>query len=116
MKGKKSISEEKKWQIVAYHKLGMKESEICSKVNVSPTFIKTTVRNWTKNGSVRSLRGAGRPRKTSPKDDTKLFNLARRSPESSLSELSSMWVTPDGSPKASKATISRRLLDFNLAS
>jgi transposase len=63
MKGKKSISEEKKWQIVAYHQLGMKESKICSLVNVSPTCIKTTVRNWTNNGSVRSLSGAGRPRK-----------------------------------------------------
>jgi len=116
MKGKKKISEETKWQIVAYHKLGMNDSKIGSLVNVSPTCIKTTIRNWTNNGSVKSLSGAGRPRITSPKDDTKLFNLVRRSPESSLSELNSKWLTADGSPKASKSTISRRLLDFNLAS
>jgi transposase len=98
MKGKKKISEEKKWQIVAYHKLGMNDSKISSLVNVSPTCIKTTIRDWTNNGSVKSLSGAGCPRKTSPKDDAKLFNLVRRSPESSLSELNSKWMTADGSP------------------
>ena len=63
----------------------MNDNKICSLMNVSPTCIKTTVRNWANNGSVRSLRGGGRPKKTSPKDDSKLFNMVRKSPESSLS-------------------------------
>ena len=58
----------------------------------------------------------GRPRKTSPKDDLKLFNISRRLPNASLTQLSQKWIDSNGSPRASRSTISRRLLNFGLDS
>ena len=113
---KVTIDEEKRWQTVSYHKLNYSQRRIARLVKVSTSCVKTTLKNYKKTGNIKTSPGAGRPKVTTPKDDMKLFNLSRRSPNASLRELSQNWKRIDGSPKASMSTVSRRLLNFGLSS
>jgi hypothetical protein len=74
------------------------------------------LKNYGLTGGVKDKQRTGRPKTTSPRDDRELQRMVRDSPKLSLRELNSSWVAEDGSPKASRSTISRRLLDVGLNS
>jgi transposase len=113
---KAQVSEQKRWQIVAYHKLKYTYRHIASLCHVSTKCVVTTVRNYKLTGGIKDKPRPGRPKKTSPREDRQLVKMVKGSPKSSLRELNASWVDECGSPRASKTTISRRLLEVGLNS
>jgi transposase len=114
--GRKVVSEQTKWQIIAYHKISYANTSIADLLKISEHCVRNTIEKWEKTGDVKDLKRSGRPRKTTQKEDSILFRLSRMSPMASLPQLRSKWLNLDGTPKASVQTISRRLLSFKLSS
>jgi hypothetical protein len=118
--GLSPVSEDVKWQIIAYHKLDMSENKTAGLCGVSRSAVATTVKNWQETGSVSDRPRAGRPRKTSDREDRQLAQLARNNPEWSVRKLTSEWsamtLNSPSTPLAQKSTVSRRLLEIGLES
>ncbi len=113
--GKKAVPLATRYEIIAYKKLGYKHAKIAELCNVSNTCVNTTVKNHTENGSVDELSRSGRPRSSSEREDNRLFSLARSDHTKSVRCLTGDWQR-QGETIASKATVNRRLLEFNLNS
>ena len=113
--GKKPVSVETNWQIVAYYKLKYTQCRISTLCNVSRYCVQTTIKNYKDNNNVADKPRSGRPRITSEKQDQKLFNAIRRDPTASVRDLASSW-TSCGQQLASKSTVASRLLEFDLQS
>lgn len=113
--GKISINEEKRWEIVNYHKLGYSKSKIRELCKVSYTCITTTLNNYAEYEWVNERHRSGRPRISSLKEDRQLVRTSRTSPELSVRELVPQW-TRNEVPIASPITISRRLNERGLLS
>lgn len=113
--GKKAISEEKRWEIISYNKLGFNKSHISRLCKVSRHCITTTIENYVESGGVKHKFRSGRPRISTPREDRDLVNDARKHPELSLRDLRPLW-SRNGEPIASRPTISRRLIERGLRS
>lgn len=115
--GRKVVPDSTKWQIVAYHKANYQPPQIAEMLKVSRKCVSNTINTWRKTKNVKNKSRAGRPRKTSPRDDSMLFRLARANPYWSIRKLSMVWCS-DGSPvpRVGRSTISNRLLEFKLES
>jgi transposase len=113
--GKRSISKEIRWAVIAHYKQNKSQREIARLCHVSPYCVSTTIRNYRATGGIREKPRSGRPRITSAREDNFLFRIARANPNASLSKLKPNWVIGEDK-RASKATISRRLLEFGLES
>ena len=83
---------------------------IAKLVGVSKSCVRTIIRNCQRTKSVSEKTRTGRPRKTTEKQDRQLFLTARR-----FSLLSADKIRKK-TGFASRATIARRLLEFNLGS
>lgn len=116
--GQKAISEETRWAIVAYKKQKLSNRAIAGLCKVTPFCVATTIKNYENTGHIREKPRSGRPRISNSKEDNTLLKIARQNPRSSLRDLKPNWIIrPTGKEKtASKATISRRLLEFGLES
>lgn len=113
---KKSISYETRIEIIAYYKLKKySKSEIARLSKVSRKCVFTTINNYEENGSCAEKKRLGRPRKSSKREDYRLFSLARLTPTASTRQLSNNWKRND-LRIASRQTVSRRLIEFKLES
>ena len=116
--GKKTVTEEVKWRIVAYHKLDYSENNIACLTGVSPSCVRNTISDWQETGSKKPR--SGRPRSTTPRMDRKMFDLSRSHPQwlakKIVSEIAALNIRGASSPCTSRQTVSRWLLEFNLVS
>lgn len=107
--GLSPVSEDVKWQIIAYHKLDMSENKTAGLCGVSRSAVATTVKNWQETGSVSDRPRAGRPRITSDREDRQLVQLARTNPEWSVRKLTAEWsamtLNSPSTPLAQKSTV-----------
>ena len=80
----KPISDQKRWQIVAYKKLKFSYRCIAALCFVSPKCVSTTLKNYGLTGGDKDKQRTGRPKTTSPRDDRELLRMVRDSPKLSL--------------------------------
>ena len=111
--GKKAISLETRYRIIAYNDLKFAQNKIAELCKVSVKCVHTTVKNKRLYGRVDEKKRSGRPRKTTKREDNKLFLMCRDQPFKSAKSLAHEWQR-DGEPIASKRTVCRRLNDFKL--
>ena len=118
--GAKAVSDATKWQIIAYFKLKYRPSKISSLCNVSLTCVNTTIKNYTKNGTIVEAPRSGRPRITTPRQDRELFRMSRINPEWSANKLTAHWkdksTYDDEETIGSRRTALRRLNEYGIGS
>lgn len=114
--GKKSIPVDIRIEIIALYKLNtFTYEEIAEKYQVSTKCVFTTIQNYLENGNVNEKKRSGRPRKTTPDHDKRLFDLARSFPNMSARSMS-FDAENHRIPKISHQTVARRLHEFDLES
>jgi len=99
---KSQVSEQKRWQIVAYHKLKYSFRHIAFLCHVSTKCVLTTLRNYKFTGGINDKPRPGSLKKTTPREDRQLVKMLKGSPKASLRELYSSWVDECGSPRQAK--------------
>ena len=113
--GKIAVPEGDRWQIIAFSKLKYSYSRIDKIMKVSRFCLTNTIRNYMLTGCVKHKVRFGRPRKTTAREDSRLFSLSRNSPFTSTRRLVLLQTRQD-KPIGSKSLVNRRLLDMGLAS
>ena len=98
------------------NELGLYSYEsIADMCQVSKKCVFTTLKNFKMNKSCEEKQRSGAPRKTTEREDERLFTLVRNDPKASLRNLSADW-TRDNKPIASRETVRSRLAEFELES
>ena len=82
---------------------------------VSKKCVFTTLHNFEATGSFEENHRSGAPRKSTDREDKRLFTLVRANPKASLRDLSSAWQR-DQQPIASLETVRSRVHEFGLES
>lgn len=114
--GKNSIEYETRVKIKTLHDLGIYSYKSIAEIaNVSTKCVFTTIHNYEKNKSFEENHRSGAPRKSTEREDQRLFTLARANPSASLRDLRASWKRDD-KPIASPMTVRSRLHEFELES
>lgn len=114
--GKKSISHEKRVEIVTLNKLGIYSYQSIAEIaQVSKKCVSTTINNYNENGSYLEKHRSGAPRKSTEREDQRLLTLARAMPTASRRDLGAVWKRND-EPIATPKTVGNRLKEFGLNS
>lgn len=108
----KQITPRKRAVMLQYSKDGLKQSEICKRLNLSRSTVSQLLHQFATTGSMDVKRRSGRPRITSRRDDTLIRRWSVVNPTYSATQ-----IMVDTNVRASSRTIRRRLLnEFGLAS
>ena len=107
--GKKSVSEETKWQIVGMTKLNISNREIDRRLGVSEKCVRTTLRNYSEFKQVKDLPRSGRPRKLSEKSENYIFRMQRKDPKKSYKNIAREFNESSVNITISKSTVRRVL-------
>lgn len=114
--GKKSVSYEKRVEIVTLKNLGIySQQSIAEIAKVSKKCVWTTINNYIANESYMEKQRSGAPRKSTEREDQRLLTLARATPTASLRDLSAAWLR-NNEPIATPRTVASRLHEFELES
>jgi len=106
----KQITPRKRAIIAQYMKDGLKQRDICDRMNMNKTTVSKLLKKLRETGSVEAKKPPGRPRVTSRKDDASIRRSAVRHPT-----FSSLQIKVDSNVSASCRTVRRRLqLEFGL--
>ena len=115
--GKKAVSEEVRWQIVAHLNEGVKNNkEIAQLLGVSDKCVRTTKKNLELVGSPKELPRSGRPSKLTKKDKSCLFREVRREPTISLRNLAHQFSELAQQVSVNKDTVRKALKEKGIGS
>ncbi|VDI83638.1 Hypothetical predicted protein [Mytilus galloprovincialis] len=88
---RRKLSIAERWQVVGMANTGLSCRRIAVHFGVNHTVIIRLVQRYRQTGSVEDRPRAGRPRKTTPREDRNLSRQARLKPFSSADQLRSLW-------------------------
>ena len=85
---RKSISQEKRWQIIGMWQTGtLNNNKIADRAQVSEKCVRTTIKNFQAAGTANETPKCGRPKKFSDQDERFLIMKSRQNPSLSLRNL-----------------------------
>ena len=108
---RRKLSIATRWQVVGMANTGLSCRRIAVHFGVNHTVIIRLVQRYRQTGSVEDRPRAGRPRKTTPREDRNLSRQARLKPFSSADQLRRLWSIGG---RVSVRTVIRRLHSFRL--
>ena len=108
-------TEVKRAQIVALHKNGLSQRQISKQLSVSKSSVQRAIQKFNEEGIYGNRKRSGRPRKTTPRDDSTMKRIVARSPMSSCKKVGAQLLRKG--TNVSVSTVSRRLSqEFGLKS
>lgn len=114
--GKKSITFEKRDEIMTLKSLVIYSYKSIAEIDkVSTKCVFTTIRNYSTNQSYLEKHRSDAPRKSTHREDQRLFTMTRATPTASLRQHSAAWQRND-KPIAAVTTARSRLQEFELES
>jgi transposase len=105
------LSDFEKSKIITYYQEKMTFTEIAKKIKVSISTISRLVKKFNDHGTLKHLRGNGRPRKTDDKDFKEIKKILNKNPKTSLRKVAVM--IKEKTKKELCANTIRNVLNYN---
>ena len=113
--GKKAVCEEIRWQVIALKKTNKYNNvEIGKMLNISEKSVRTTLSNYNATGKVAEKKRSGKPPILTPRDESIIFRLVRKSPRITYKEIVGILAKYHGKV-VSVNTVRRSLLRKKIA-